>query len=154
MEEKDWLTMWSTPNQIQKVIETNQYTERFGLVLSEEDAELLVQERRNCLKEQQRVEFGEGILTKIICTFCDSPYIQKEEYAATVARLQDIFYLYKNESLDELTDDELLAYMKEKFDEECEGDLEYLESTVLEEFARKIRSQTTKYIGRYRREDV
>ena len=154
MEEKDWLTMWSTPNQIQKVIETNQYTERFGLVLSEEDAELLVQERRNCLKEQQRVEFGEGILIKIICTFCDSPYIQKEEYAATVARLQEIFYLYKNESLDELTDDELLAYMKEKFDEECEGDLEYLESTVLEEFARKIRSQTTKYIGRYRREDV
>lgn len=154
MEEKDFITIWSTQNQIQKVMQTNQYTEQFGLTLSEKDAELLVQERKNSLKEQQRVEFGEGILTKIIELFCDSPYIQEEEYTFIVARLQEIFYLYKNESLDELTDDELLVYMKEKFDGECEGDLEYLEGTVLEEFARKIRSQTTKYIGRYRREDV
>ena len=32
----------------------------------------------------------------------------QENYADTLMRLQDIFYLYKNESLDELTDDELL----------------------------------------------
>ena len=48
----------------------------------------------------------------------------QENYADTLMRLQDIFYLYKNESLDELTDDELLEYMKEKFDGICAGDLD------------------------------
>ena len=49
-----------------------------------------------------------------------------------------------------LTDEELLSYMKEKFDGECRGDLEYLSGTVLEEFARTVRKGTRKYIGRYR----
>ncbi len=35
---------------------------KFGLELDREDAELLVQERKNSLRERQRVEFGEGIL--------------------------------------------------------------------------------------------
>ena len=51
--------------------------------------------------------------------------------------------------MDELTDDELLEFMREKFDE-VEGSLDYLEDTVLDEFARKIRRTTRKYIGRYR----
>ena len=71
----------------------------------------------------------------------------QENYADTLMRLQDIFYLYKNESLDELTDDELLEYMEEKFDGICAGDLDYLEGTVLDTFAREVRTGTKKYIG-------
>ncbi len=66
MEEKDWLQLMSEENQIQKVLQTNQFTEAFGLTLLEEDAQLLVQERGTNLKEQQRVEFGEGILAKLV----------------------------------------------------------------------------------------
>lgn len=153
MEEKDWLQLMSEENQIQKVLQTNQFTEAFGLTLSEEDAQLLVQERGTNLKEQQRVEFGEGILAKRVVGFCDSPNIWQENYVEMLERLQEIFYLYKNESMDELTDDELIAYMREKFDEECHGDPDYLEDTVLEDFARNIRASTRKYIGRYRREE-
>lgn len=68
----------------------------------------------------------------------------QENYADTLMRLQDIFYLYKNESLDELTDDELLEYMKEKFDGICAGDLDYLEGTVLDTFAREVRDRYEK----------
>ena len=39
----DRLEVMSQKNQIQKVMQTNQYTERFGLVLSEEEANFLVQ---------------------------------------------------------------------------------------------------------------
>ncbi len=70
-------------------------------------------------------------------------------------RLQDIFYLYKNESLDELTDDELLEYMKEKFDGICAGDLDYLEGTELDTFAREcgpVRKNISENIGRMRHE--
>ena len=58
----------------------------------------------------------------------------------TLARLQEIFYLYKNESMDELTDGELLEIMKENFEQICYGDLEYLETTCLERFAAAVRA--------------
>ena len=132
MEEKDWLEIWSGQNQLQGIEEMNEKTQKFGLVLAVEDAKMLVERRRETLQEQQRVEFGEGILPKLIFAFCDSAYICQNNYADTLMRLQEIFYLYKNESMDELTDDELLEYMKRAFDGECEGSLEYLEETVLE----------------------
>ena len=72
--------------------------------------------------------------------FCDSQFIQSGDYADTLARLQEIFYLYKNESMDELTDGELLEIMKENFEQICYGDLEYLETTCLERFAAAVRA--------------
>lgn len=141
MAEKDWLSLLSGENQVQEVVRLNQVTERFGLSLTEEEARQLTVQRRDTLREQKRVEFGEGILPKLIYTFCDSPYIDQNSYVDMLARLQEIFYLYKNESMDELTDDELLEYMKEAFDGVCQGSLEYLEETVLEKFARNIRAE-------------
>ena len=149
----DRLEVMSQKNQIQKVMQTNQYTERFGLVLSEEEANFLVQERSRSLRQEQRVEFGEGILPKLIFQFCDSPYLSQDNYVESIVRLQEIFYLYKNESLDDLSDDELLDYMKEKFDGVCQGDFEYLEGTVLEEFARNVRAESRKYMGSFREEE-
>lgn len=151
MGEKDWLEIWSGQNQLQKVIEMNEKTQRFGLVLSEAEAKMLVESRNDNLRKQQRVEFGEGVLPKLIFAFCDSPYIYQGNYADTMMRLQEIFYLYKNESMDELTDDELIQLMKETFDGECEGDLEYLEDTALEEFARSIRREGQAFFGKHYR---
>ncbi|MGN0155373.1 MAG: DUF6323 family protein [Lachnospiraceae bacterium] len=153
MEEKDMLWQISESSQLVKLTATNQYTNRFGLTLSDEDALMLVQERRDILKEQQRVEFGEGILPKLIFAFCDSAYIYQENYVEMIGRLQEIFYLYKNESMDEVTDDELISYMKERFEGECMGSLDYLEDTCLEEFARNIRRKTQKFIGRYSKDE-
>ena len=110
-----WMEVLAGQNQVQKVMDMNQKTERFGLSLTQEDAELLVERKMECLKEQQRVEFGETILSKLIDTFCDSPYISQSDYVDTISGLQEIFYLYKNESLDVLTDDELLEFMNSSF---------------------------------------
>ena len=85
MEEKDWIKLFSAQNQIQKVMEMNRQTERFGLSLTQEEARLLVENRNQVLKEQQRVEFGEGILPKLIFAFCDSAYIDRENYVETMA---------------------------------------------------------------------
>lgn len=137
----------------QEVLRSNEYTSQFGLSLSEQDIEELMIVRRECLQEHQRVEFGKGVLEKLIYAFCDSSYIEQEDYADTLSRLQDIFYLYKNESMDELTDDDLIGYMRKAFDGICQGSLDYLEETCLEEFARNIRRSTHKFIGRYGAED-
>ncbi|WP_138374020.1 MULTISPECIES: DUF6323 family protein [Oscillospiraceae] len=138
--EKDWMQLLQRQNQLAKVLETNQRAERYGLTLSEEEAGLILEERGRALKEQKRVEFGEGILPKIIDEFCDSAYLDQEHYVETLIRLQDIFYLYKNEMMDEITDDELLHFMKEQYEEICFGDLDYLESTCLSNFAQAIRA--------------
>lgn len=136
----NWLEAVSNQTQIGKVLATNQYTEKYGLALSEEDAQIMLAERKNTLKEQKRVEFGEGILPRLIYEFCDSYYINQDNYVETLVRIQEIFYLYKNEMLDELTDDELLHFMKEQFESVCYGDLDYLEGTCLEVFAQAVRS--------------
>ena len=84
-------------------------TETFGLSLTEQEAQELVVCRNESLKKYRRVEFGNGILDKLIFTFCDSQYINQENYKETMEKLQDIFYCFKNEAEDQLTDDELLS---------------------------------------------
>lgn len=149
MEEEKFLSLINSgkKQQLQKIEECNNYTKKFGVSLSQEEALQLMESRKVSLKQEERIEFGEGILPKLIFTFCDSPYIYQDNYVDTIEVLQEIFYLYKNESMDELSDDELLSYMKESFDGVCQGDLEYLEGTCLEKFCREIRSQSQIFIG-------
>lgn len=126
--------------ELARVLECNNKTEKYGLVLTEEEANNLMLCRKASLLDNQRVEFGEGILPKLIYYFCDSQYINQDNYADTLEQLQDIFYLYKNESLDEITDDELLEFMRKQYEEVCLGDIDYLAGTCLERFAVAVRS--------------
>ncbi len=145
----NFIRLLSEQNQENLIKGTNTYTKQYGLCLTDSDVQMLMAGRKECLFEEQRVEFGRGILGKLIFAFCDSDFIYQEIYAETIARLQSIFYLYKNESMDELTDDELIGIMRAAFEGECQGSLEYLEETYLEKFARTVRANTQKFIGRY-----
>lgn len=134
--------------QLQPVMDCNQYTQKYGLKLTEQEALTLLEDHKKSLREQERVEFGEGILKKIIFAFCDSPFIYQDNYVDTISCLQEIFYLYKNESLDELNDDELIEFMVREFNTVCQGSLEYLEDTSLEKFARKVRTGSLRFMSR------
>ena len=135
----DWLVL-QQKEQLSKVMGTNEITKRYGLALSEQEAQLILEEQKGALKKYQRAEFGTGITSKIIYEFCDSSYIDQNSYVDTIIRLQEIFYRYKNEMLDEITDDELLHLMKEQFELICYGDLDYLEGTCLDHFAQAVRA--------------
>lgn len=100
--DNNFLQLISEQNQLKSVKKTNEYTNQYGLSLSDCDVHELMNRRREALVRQQRIEFGGGILEKIIHAFCDSCYIYQDIYAETIARLQDIFYYYKNESMDQL----------------------------------------------------
>lgn len=154
MDEKMFLELvLCNETQLQKIADCNQYTEKFGLQLSNQDVMTLMKDRAEVLSEQRRMEFHGGILEKLIFAFCDSAYIYQDNYVETMGRLQEIFYLYKNESLDELSDDELIDYMREQFENECEGSLDHLEDTVLEAFARGIRENTVRFMGQSREDE-
>ena len=102
------MTLEASRQELKRVLECNQETSKYGLSLTEEEARELMACRKETLRESRRVEFAAGILPELIKEFCDSQFIQSGEYVDTLARLQEIFYLYKNESMDELTDGELL----------------------------------------------
>lgn len=145
--EKNWIELFQQESQIGNVLKVNEFTEKYGLTLNEQEAQLLVEAKGNTLKEQKRVEFGPSVIPKIIYEFCDSAYIDQDHYVETLIRLLSIFYLYKNEMMDEISDDELLHFMKEQFETICYGDMDYLEGTCLDYFAQAIRAGYDGYRG-------
>ena len=114
----------------------NAVSERFGLSLSEGEIEELVKCRAKALKDTGRVEFGGGILPKLIYAFCDSEYVDQDNFAETLAELQDAFYYFKGESLEQYTDDELIDFMVRVFNGRAQGSIEYLMGTSLETMCR------------------
>ena len=117
----------------------NELTIKYGLVLSDLDINELVEYRFKSLENTGRIEFEEGILKRIIEAFCDSPYIMQQNYKDTLMELQDCFYFFKGEAMEQIADDELIEFMKIHFNDECQGSLEYLSGTNLEELCRNTR---------------
>ena len=117
--------------EIANIKKCNEYTTQYGLILSDDQINNLLERRKETLRETGRIEFREGIIDKLIKEFCNSPYINQENYAETLYELIEIFYEYKNETMDLITDDELIEFMKKSFDGICQGDLEYLSGTVM-----------------------
>lgn len=111
----------------------------YGLSLSMGDLHALSDCRTQALQNTGRIEFGEGILEKIVAAFADSPYLFQEEYAEALARLQEMFYRCKSETHERISDSALLAAMRAAFDGLAGGSLNYLEETVLTELARVSR---------------
>ena len=112
----------------------------YGLTLTEADITELVQLRSEALKAMGRVEFGGGILPKLIRAFCKSPYVDARNYAATLADLQDAFYYFKNESEDRFSDDDLIEFMEKVFNGPAEGSTELLCAISLEQLCRWARN--------------
>ena len=105
--ENSYLDILNQNKQIANIKECNLVTQKYGLVLSDNQIMNLLEKRKEALKNTGRVEFRGGILDKIIKAFCDSPYLNQENYASTLYELVDIFYEYKNETIDLVTDEEL-----------------------------------------------
>lgn len=123
----------------------NGFTIEYGLTLHEEDVKEIIETRNVALEKSGRIEFNGQIINKIIITFCDSPYISQYNYSDTINELVEIFYNYKNETLDYISDDELIEIMKEHFDNYCQGSLELLEGKVLYKIANNIRDGVKDY---------
>lgn len=125
--------------------ECNDYTTRYCLQLSEQEILQLVENRKEVLERTGRVEFGGGVIQKIIMEFADSAYINQQDYTETLMELQECFYHFKNESLENLTDDELIQLMKRFFEDVCQGSIEFLQTSMLENYCRDMRYGTKDY---------
>jgi hypothetical protein len=126
--------------EIDAIEKCNAYTAPYGLVLSRTQIQNLVAHRFAALKQTRRMEFGQGILEKLIEAFCDSPYIHESNYEETLLELQDMFYHFKNEVFEQLSDDELILSMKTGFNGPGHGSLEYVAGTWVETLTRRMRT--------------
>lgn len=121
------------------LLKCNDVSSRFGLALTEGEALALVAAGGKALAATGRIEFGPGIADKIITAFCDSPYLSPHNYADILCELTELFYTYKNETMDRASDDELIDFMKTQFDGVCHGSLELLEGRALYGYAKALR---------------
>ncbi len=124
---------------VNEIIKCNDYTERFGLALTQEQAAELAETRSVSLKQNGRIEFGGGAIDRIIKEFSDSPYITAGNYAQTLHELVEMFYYYKNETMDLISDEDLIKFMKKAFDGVCQGSLDFLSGHELYRLAKNLR---------------
>lgn len=130
---------------VNDIFKCNELTSEYGLMLYEEDVKEILKTRNRALEKSGRIEFNGQIINKIIISFRDSPYISQYNYSDTINELVEIFYNYKNETLDYISDDELIEIMKEHFDNYCQGSLELLEGRVLYKISDNIRRGVKDY---------
>jgi len=123
-----------------RLMQCNEISQQFGLTLTPARIRALVAAERRTLRDTGRLEFGEGILPRMIYAFCDSPFIARGDYADTLEALQELFYTFKNDLNDALSDDELLEAMHTIFHGRAQGSLEYLENMDTKELLAALRS--------------
>ncbi|MDD3224356.1 MAG: DUF6323 family protein [Clostridium sp.] len=124
---------------VYEIEKCNNVTANYGLVLNHQQAVELIETRTYALNVSGRIEFGGGVIDKIIKEFCDSPYISMHNYTETLHELIEVFYYYKNQTLDLISDDDLIKFMKKTFDGVCQGSLELLSCRELAKMARNLR---------------
>jgi hypothetical protein len=113
-----------------KILKCNEKISKYGLIVSKEQAIKLLETRNDTLQRTDRVEFTDGIIDVLITTFASSKYITQNNLEEMINNLIEIFYYYKNETLDELDDYHIITLMKELFENKCYGEFELLNSEL------------------------
>ena len=116
----------------------NAVSSPFGLTLSARGMEEIRLSRKHALLDHGRIELGSSAVLEIVNRFCDSPFLLQEEYEVTLAELVDAFYYFKNACGEQMTDDELIAAMRELYDA-YNGSVEAVTGTTLEALCRARR---------------
>ncbi len=122
-----------------EVLRINEESQKYGLVLTAAEANVLIESRNRAIRNHGRVELGIEVVKKIIAAFCSSPFINLDEYAWTLNELVEIFYYMKNETEDSMGDDELISIMQKFFNTSCQGSVELLRDRELAMLANNFR---------------
>ena len=121
-----------------EILALNEKTAEYGLTLTEEQAEALAVSRQENLRSAGRIEFGGGIIRLLAEAFCDSPYVNRQNWEETLHGLLELFYSFKNETWDAISDRDLIAFMRQAFNGSCGGCLELLADRELPAFSEQI----------------
>ena len=125
--------------QTNEILQTNEVSKKYGLALTAFEAAEIVEVRNHLLQSYGRVELDMEATRKLIYNFSASPFINQEDYVSALKDLQEIFYYLKNETNDEIGDDNLIEIIKDLLNNTCEGSIELLQGRELDAFIRDYR---------------
>jgi len=141
-------TQLSKKEQVNKVLECNNRSLDFGLALTQKQVEQILETRDQALQTNQRIEFQSTIIEDIIEEFMDSQFITKYNYAEIIDGLIEIFYYYKDATEEyNLSDEEIIHYLKVAYDGVCQGSLDSLYEEQLSKLIDSISQNLDIYEG-------
>lgn len=120
------------------IMALNEKTKEFGLILTEEQIENLVDVRKYSLMDNSLLEIGSSIIEDIILEFYSSPYISKIDYDETLYELVEIFYSLRNIFNYKVPDAYIIKAMREHFDTDAYGATELLIKLVSSDIYKKF----------------
>ena len=120
-----------------EILNLNEESQIYGLTLNQEDVKEIINSRDNTLKNYGRIELDIGVTKMIIENLYKSQYIDKDDYVYLINDLHEIFYYLKNETLDKISDVEIIEIIDE-FYNNCSGRIDILQEKC-EEFAKSYR---------------
>lgn len=120
-----------------EILKINEESSVYGLILTSENVEEIIKSRGYSLKTYGRIDLNMDATKKIINKIYISQYTDKDDYAEIINDLQDIFYYLKNETLDKISDNEIIDIIGE-FYEETSGRIDNVQN-LAEKYALDFR---------------
>ncbi|MCR1955366.1 DUF6323 family protein [Clostridioides mangenotii] len=119
------------------LLKLNENSFEYGLKLSKEDVEIIVEWRETSLKHMGRIDLGIDVTKKIVEFIYKSQYTNREDYLEAVVDLQDIFYYLKNETLELISDDDAIELISDMYETFC-GEIKNIQAEV-EDYSKKFK---------------
>ena len=120
-----------------EILDLNEKSQIYGLTLNKEDVKEIINSRDNTLKSYGRIELDIGITKMIIENLYKSQYTDKDDYVYAINDLHEVFYYLKNETLDQISDIEIIEIIDEVYNN-CSGRIDIVQEKC-EEFAKSYR---------------
>ena len=120
-----------------EILNLNEKSQMYGLSLNKEDVKEIINSRDNTLKSYGRIELDISITKMIIENLYKSQYTDKDDYVYAINDLHEVFYYLKNETLDQISDIEIIDIIDEVYNN-CSGRIDIVQEKC-EEFAKSYR---------------
>jgi hypothetical protein len=120
-----------------EILDLNEKSQIYGLTLNKEDVKEIINSRDNTLKSYGRIELDISITKMIIENLYKSQYTDKDDYVYVINDLHEVFYYLKNETLDQISDIEIIEIIDEIYNN-CSGRIDIVQEKC-EEFAKNYR---------------
>lgn len=120
-----------------EILDLNEKSQIYGLTLNKEDVKEIINSRDNTLKSYGRIELDIGITKMIIENLYKSQYTDKDDYVYAINDLHEVFYYLKNETLDQISDIEIIDIIDEVYNN-CSGRVDIVQEKC-EEIAKSYR---------------
>lgn len=106
---------------------THAALEANGIRLLPSHVERIAAAKRNALAETDRIELRSGTIDAVVEAFADSPFLQQNTAAATLADAVEAFYAVRDDAPTEVPDEEIMDALRVAFDA-AEGSTDALDA--------------------------